>query len=163
MTRFLLALMLTGLSSAAWGQTVCTPSCDNVLTLPIGPPLAQGTLPIDPMTMPMVPPTGSPDPELMTLCLHGCVLEVIPGLESNSYRHTRVLPHPYTLDEIDRMRVAIHAQFVKEHGQTFSCDMSGKSSGYCPETYPQASTIEDLLDTYMSQGVRPEELEAKVK
>lgn len=118
MTRFLLALLLTGLSGAAWGQN----------------------------DIPHNPPTGS-----------------IPGLESNLYRHTRVLPHPYTLDEIDRMRAAIHAQFVKEHGQTFSCDMSGKISGYCPETYPQASTIEDLLNTYMSQGVRPEELEAKVK
>lgn len=111
MTRFLLALMLTGLSGAAWGQN----------------------------DIPHNPPTGS-----------------IPGLESNLHRHTRVLPHPYTLDEIDRMRAAIGSNLMMK-----ACE--GSLQTICSDYRPDPLLIEAMLNTYRSAGVRPEELEAKVK
>lgn len=65
----------------------------------------------------------------------------------------------YTVDEIDRMRAAIRAQTTVLHPAT-----SGPTyvtldwSEHAPD-----AVIEDRLRTYMSQGISPAELEAKVK
>lgn len=145
MTRFLLALLLTGLSGAAWGQHTtgdsatiqgCCISADGYPGAVLSDKSGIGALASIPNGSIGCPP----------VCASGGVPE-------------SALPHRYTVDEIDRMRTAIRARTAIEHAAT-----SGPTYVTLGWTeYAPDAVIEDRLRTYMSQGIRPEELEGKVK
>lgn len=139
MTRFLLALMLTGLNGAAWGQSAECPAKYHLSAF-----CSKADLDC----------VWSPDTAPNYWCVSGPT-------------EAPASPPRYTLDEIDRMRAAVE-KIVSYPNTMFGCP--GMTFGTCDgntqillfdEQHRQA--VENLLQTYMSQGVRPEELEAKVK
>jgi hypothetical protein len=117
--------------------------CDNMLAVP----MPQNMFPAAGIKDPSAPPEVMP--EDIQKHTDRTLAEVQRKIDAMPQA---VTPHHYTLNEIDRMRAAVIARWIAAHlcapGGTMICAI-------LPEE------VEAQLNTYMSQGITPEELEAK--